>query len=134
MNFFEYLFCRLYWWFTVVIKEKDIPVGSSVIGLSGFLLFSLVPFINVLYVLLYDSYKVNDNPLGNNLYFAIILVIILINYFYFNKQRYKKLLLAFDKISKKEKKKKDIYCIIYIVSLIVVNTLLVAYFRSKNLQ
>lgn len=36
MNFFEYLYCRLYWWNTEVIKEKDIPVYYSIMGIAVF--------------------------------------------------------------------------------------------------
>ncbi len=133
MKFFDYLFCRLYWWFTVIIKEKDIPIGSSVIGLSNFQCFTIFPIYIITCSLIYHSYSIK-NILGINPFFVIIGIFILINYFHFNKTRYKKLLSTFNKMSPKEKKKKDIFCIVYIVSIIVVNTLLMIYFRSKNLQ
>ena len=43
MNFFEYLYCRLYWWNTEVIKEKEMPVYYSIMGISVFHGFSILP-------------------------------------------------------------------------------------------
>jgi hypothetical protein len=51
MNFFDYLFCRLYWWNTQIIKETDILVVYCVFGLSAFQTFSIMPIYMSLYVL-----------------------------------------------------------------------------------
>ena len=42
MNFFEYLFCRLYWWNTEVIKEKVTPLFYSILGLSVFHTYTII--------------------------------------------------------------------------------------------
>ena len=50
MNFFEYLFCRLYWWNTKIVKEKEMPVYYSIMGISVFHGFSVIPIFGILYV------------------------------------------------------------------------------------
>ena len=64
MNFFEYLFCRLYWWNTEVIKERSTPVFRSIVGLAVFHGFSAIPIFGVLYVLIYNSYYIDKTFLG----------------------------------------------------------------------
>ena len=132
MNFFEYLFCRLYWWNTQIIKEKDIPIVYSISGLAMFQTLSIFPIYCILYVLLFDSYHIKGT-IGLNPFLIIGIIIIFINYLYFRKPKYPILLKKFKDIPKEQKRKKDILCIIYIVSLLVVNVLFFIYFRSKNL-
>ena len=62
-------------------------------------------------------------------YYSVI--VLAIDFLYFrNKQPI--LYKQFKKIPKQKKKRMDVLCIIYIVSIIVVNTLFTIYFRSKN--
>ena len=133
MNFFEYLFCRLYWWYTQIIKEKDVPFSYSIIGLSVFQGFTVIPFYGIAYVHLFKSYYVKD-ILGINPLLIIMLIVIGINCLYFKKPRYIDLLKKFDKISKAKKKKMDIFCIVYIVAIIVINVLITIWFRSHNVS
>ena len=132
MNFFEYLFCRLYWWNTKIIKEDVAPIMYSISGLSMFQTLSIFPIYCILYVLLFDSYLIKGT-LGINPFLAIGIIVIFINSLYFKKAKYTVLLKKFDKVPKEKKKRTDIYCIIYIVAIIVVNVLFVIYFRGKNL-
>ena len=60
MNFFEYFFCRFYWWNTEVIKEKVTPLFYSILGLSVFHTYTIVPLYCILYVLIYDSFYLED--------------------------------------------------------------------------
>ena len=79
MNFFEYLFCRLYWWNTVVIKEEVTPLFYSILGLSVFHTYTIVPLYNIAFVLIYKTYYLEE-ILALSPYFIIniIRVIILI--------------------------------------------------------
>jgi hypothetical protein len=118
MNFFDYLFCRLYWWNTQIIKEKDIPVGYSVIGLSVFQTYSIAPIYELLYVLKIctgDLSILNMNP-----FLLINAIILIVNYFYlkYEKDRYKVLLKKISKMTKNDKTKLDIFCITYILDII----------------
>jgi hypothetical protein len=131
MNFFEYLFCRLYWWNTQIIKEKDIPVVYSITGLSVFHGFSIIPLYGLMHIFIFKSFYIND-ILGIDSFLLIGIIVFLIDYLYF-KPKYPVLLKKFEKIPKEQKKKKDILCIVYIVTIIVVNVLFTIYFRSKNL-
>ncbi len=131
MNFFEYLFCRLYWWNTVVIKEKVTPLFYSILGLSVFHTYTIVPLYCILYVLIYDSFYLED-ILNLSPFVIINIIFFIIDLIFFrNKQRV--LYKRFKEISKQEKKRKDVLCIVYITSIIVVNTFFLLYFRSKNL-
>ncbi len=133
MNFFEYLFCRLYWWNTKIIKENVTPVLYSITGLSVFHGFTIIPFYGIIYVYLFKSYYIED-ILGVNPFLIIGIIVLIIDYLYFKKPRYKVLLKKFEKIPKEEKKKKDILCIIYIATIIIVNILLTIYFRAHNVK
>ena len=64
MNFFEYLFCRLYWWNTKIVKEKEMPVYYSIMGISVFHGFSVIPIFGILYVLIFDSFYIKDTAIG----------------------------------------------------------------------
>ena len=131
MNFFEYLFCRLYWWNTVVIKEEVTPLFYSILGLSVFHTYTIVPLYCILYVLIYDSFYLED-ILNLSPFVIINIIFFIIDLIFFrNKQRV--LYKQFIKIPKQEKKRKDVLCIVYITSIIVVNTFFLLYFRSKNL-
>ena len=131
MNFFEYLFCRLYWWNTKIVKEKEMPVYYSIMGISVFHGFSVIPIFDVLYLWIFNSYHIEKFIFGLNPYLTIGVVALGIDFFYFrNKQPI--LYKQFKKIPKQKKKRMDVLCIIYIVSIIVVNTLFTIYFRSKN--
>ena len=132
MNFFEYLFCRLYWWNTKIVKEKEMPVYYSIMGISVFHGFSVIPIFDVLYLWIFNSYHIEKFIFGLNRYLTIGVVALGIDFLYFrNKQTV--LYKQFKKIPKQKKKRMDILCIIYIASIIVVNTLSMFYFRSKNL-
>ncbi len=130
MNFFEYLFCRLYWWNTEVIKEKVTPLFYSILGLSVFHTYTIVPLYNIAFVLIYKTYYLEE-ILALSPYFIINIIFFIIDLIYFrNKQPI--LYKQFKKIPKQKKKRIDALCIIYIASIIVVNTLFMFYFRSKN--
>ena len=130
MNFFEYLFCRLYWWNTVVIKEEVTPLFYSILGLSVFHTYTIVPLYNIAFVLIYKTYYLEE-ILALSPYFIINIIFFIIDLIYFrNKQPI--LYKQFKMIPKQKKKRMDVWCIIYIVSIIVVNTLFMFYFRSKN--
>jgi hypothetical protein len=133
MNFFEYLFCRIYWWNTQIIKEKDIPIVYSITGLSVFQGFSIIPFYNVIYICIYKSFYIKD-ILNISPYLLIGIIVLTIDYLYFKKPRYIILLKKFNKIPKAQKKKKDILCIIYIAILIIVNVWFTIYIRSYNVS
>ena len=117
MNFFEYLFCRLYWWNTEVIKERSTPVFRSIVGLAVFHGFSAIPIFGVLYVLIYNSYYIDKTFLGMSPFLIIVIIAMIINFLYFRKKQ-RVLYKQFKNIPKQEKKRKDVLCIIYIVSII----------------
>jgi hypothetical protein len=130
MIFFDYLFCRLYWWNTQIIKEKDIPVGYSVVGLSVFQACTVLPIYMLLY---YFKVWTGDYDILNiDPGFVFVTIIIIANYFYFKKERYTVLLKKFDKMQKSIKRKIDILCIVYILMIIISNVVIVIVYRAEN--
>jgi ABC-type Fe3+ transport system permease subunit len=135
MNFFEYLFCRLYWWNTQIIKEDIVPIFYSIIGLSAFQTYTIFPLYAMIYSLCFHSYHVGY-ILGRNVNICLVIttIVVIINFIYFKKQKYKILQKKFNKIPKEQKRKKDILCIVYIVTIVVVNIFFVVYFRAHNVS
>jgi len=131
MIFFEYLFCRLYWWNTEIIKEKNTPVFYSIAGLSVFHTYTIVPLYSIIYVLIYKTYFLEE-ILTLSPFVIINIIVFIIDFIYF-KNKQSVLYKRFKEISKQEKKRKDVFCIIYIVSIIIVNVLISNYLRSKNM-
>lgn len=131
MNFFEYLFCRLYWWNTHIIKENIVPIFYATIGLTVFQSFSLIPLYDYIYVYLYKSFNIRD-VWGIRPYYIICTSVLLINYIYFRRARYTVLFQKFKGFPEKEKKKRDIYCVIYIILIFIVNILTSIYFRQHT--
>ena len=70
-------------------------------------------------------------PVNSTIVIANIIVFI-IDFIYF-KNKQSVLYKRFKEISKQKKKRKDVFCIIYIVSIIIVNVLISNYLRSKNM-
>jgi hypothetical protein len=132
MNFSKYLFCRLYWWNTKIIKEKDIPIFYSITGLSVFHGFSIIPLYSIIHIFITKSFSFGK-IFGLKPFLVIGIIVFLIDLFYFSRNKYAILLKEFEKIPKEQKKKKDMLCIAYIVSIIVINILFFIYFRSQNL-
>lgn len=131
MNFFEYLYCRLYWWNTEKIKEKNTPVFYSIAGLSVFHTYTIVPLYSIIFVLIYKTYSLEE-ILTLSPFVIINIIVFIIDFIYF-KNKQSVLYKRFKEISKQEKKRKDVFCIIYIVSIIIVNVLISNYLRSKNM-
>ena len=133
--FFEYLFCRCYWWFSQIVLERKYIDHRyhSVIGLALFQTYSIVPLYALMNVLFLKSFHL-AKIFGINPFLIIGIVVAIIDFIYFNKKRCTVLWKQFKKIPKKEKKKKDIYCILYITIIIIVNTILFIYFRFQNLK
>ena len=132
MNFFEYIFCRLYWWNTQIIKEKVTPTSYSISGLAMFHTLSVFPIFDIIYVFLFRSFHI-EKILGIHPFFIIAVIIFILNYLYFRKKKCTALLKQFEKIPKEQKRKKDILCIVYIATIIIVNVLFTIYFRKQNL-
>jgi len=112
MIFFEYLFCRLHWISTEIVKEKDTPRAASIFGLSAYQGFTIVPLYDITYVFLFKSHYIED-VLGINPYLIIGVIVLVINIFYFNyKSKYAVLLEKFKNMPIRKRKKRDILCII----------------------
>jgi len=113
MNFFEYLFCRLYWWNTKIIKENVAPIMYSISGLSMFQTLSVFPLYCIFYVFLFKSYYISGT-LGFNPFLVIGVIVIVINILYFNKFRKYPVLLKNSIKFPKKRRKKWIFYVLFI--------------------
>ena len=128
MSFFEYLFCRLYWW----KEEKDVDIWRSTLVLSLLQSMNIIPLYSIFYAFLFKSYYIKD-VLGVNPLLIIGVIVLIINILHFRKRRYTALFKKLKKIPKEKRKRMDIYCIIYVLTTLVVLFLLMSYFGNKNL-
>jgi hypothetical protein len=131
MNFFDYLFCRLYW---CVIKRSIIPVVSGIFFLSAFQTYTVMPIyvsLHIFNICRDDLALFNMNP-----FLLVNTVILIADYFYFKYKtdRYKVLLKKFDKMKKNVKIKSDILCIIYIVMIIISNVIVFIVYRTQYIS
>ncbi len=111
-KFFNHLFYRIYWWNMTIVKEKDFPVFSSLLGISIFqiLNISTVIFVFLLYVL--------KDPMAYPKWVHLILMflILILDYFiYIHKGKYKEIIKESENETKEALRKKDIYSIIYLL-------------------
>ena len=112
VRFFDYLFYRVYWWNCKIVKEKELPLFSTFMGVSVF------HGINVSTVYFFLLYLIDDIQFNNKWIYSLLLCLILLfDYvFYFKSQRYKKIInVYFIDISKSNRLIKDIILIIYII-------------------
>lgn len=111
-KFFNHLFYRIYWWNKVIVKEKDFPVFSSLLGISIFhiLNISTLIFIYLVYVL--------KDPMAYPKWVHLILMfaVLVLDYFiYIHKGRYKEIIKVSEGETKKSLKTKDFISISYIL-------------------
>ena len=111
LRFSNHLFYRIYWWNVRVVKEKDLPLFSALLGISIFhiLNFSAVVFAYYIFVLkdvqLYPKW----------LHILFMLLILTIDYFVFvHNGRYKKL-ISKNVVSDKKFQKLDFVIILYLI-------------------
>ena len=129
MNLFDYMYCRLYWWNTKMIKEKETPSFYSIVGLSVFQSFGIIPIMDVCGIFVWDSTYVNAILSVPHLYLILGVIILVIDSIYYNKERRKRLYFMFANLVVGKKKKLDIFCLLYIVIIVVLNVLLSNYMR-----
>ena len=135
--FFEYLFCRHYWWFSQIALDRKYidPTFHSILAMSVIHGWCIIPIYNLFYLFLYKSYYV-DNIFGVkvNPYLFIGIIVTLIDFIYFNRKRRTVLWEQFKKMSKKEKRRKDIIVIVIVIIIIIINVSITVLFRSQNLK
>lgn len=111
-NFFNHLFYRIYWWNRNIVKEKHLPIFSTLLG------FSILRILNLtILIFIFLVYYVK-NPLVYPKWLHIILMVVflIIDYFnYIHNKYYIKIISQAENESKKEKKEKDIIIFIYLI-------------------
>jgi len=131
MNFFNYLFYRLYWLQTSILKEKDVPLFFAVLELSvlqGLNIIFIIEFF--LFYILGLSFQLNKE-----IYIIIGLITFIIDFIYYKrKNRYRKIFKYFDQIEKKNKFIKDIFILIYVILTFILMIWLASEIREININ
>ncbi len=131
MNLFDYMYCRLYWWNTKMLKEKETPSFYSIVGLSVFQSFGIIPIVDACGIFVWGSTYVNAILSVSHLYLILGLIILVVDSIYYDKERRKRLYLIFINLIVDKKKKLDVFCLLYIIIIVVLNVLLSNYMRLK---
>ena len=129
MIFFNYLFYRLYWWNTKIIKETTVPVFYASIGLATFQGLNFISFYFLFSVYIFNNYNTSKEMtmlLGG--------IICLFNLLYYGiNKRYLKIIKTNEFKSVKEKRKKDFFCILYILFTILLSIFTVVIGHEHNI-
>jgi hypothetical protein len=119
---FYHLFYRVYWWNIKVIKEKDFPVLSAYLFVSGLMSINVISLLSILLVFIIKDPQAA--PIWNP--WIIILITFLPNYFFFiHKKKYKDIIDNSQNLDKVEKRKRDIAILIYILLTFIILILVV---------
>lgn len=119
---FYHLFYRVYWWNIKVIKEKDFPVLSAYLFVSGLMSINVISLLSILLVFIIK------NPQGAPIWnpWVIIPITFLPNYFFFiHKKKYKDIIDNSQSLGKVEKRKRDIAILMYILLTFIIMILVV---------
>lgn len=109
---FDHLFYPIYWWNQNVVKERSLPVFSSLLGVSVFKVLNISTLI-FSFLLLYTK-DIKDYPKW--LYVLMMLAVLITNYFiYIHKRRYKEIIEESKNQGKQKLRRKDIILVIYII-------------------
>ena len=119
---FYHLFYRVYWWNIKVIKEKDFPVLSAYLFVSGLMSINVISLLSILLAFIIKNPQ--EAPIWNP--WVIILITFLPNYFFFiHKKKYKDIIDNSQSLNKVEKRKRDIAILMYILLTFIILILVV---------
>src|SRR5690625_3233146 len=111
-KFFNHLFYRIYWWNKTIVKEKDFPVFSSLLGISVFHILNISTLIFIILVYIFKNPMVYPKWIHLIIMFAVLVL----DYFiYIHKKRYKEIIKSSENETKISLKRKDYFSLIYII-------------------
>lgn len=109
---FDHLFFRVYWWNYYIVKQGDLSLFSTLIGISIFKVLNISVIIFSIYIYLIK----NIHSYPKLVHIIIMIFILIIDYLvYFYKGRYKLILNAAKHIENSELKRRDIIVVGYII-------------------
>lgn len=110
---FYHLFYRIYLWNIKVIKEKDFPVFSAYLFVTGMIGINLM---SLTYIYLVFIIK-DPRALPSWEHWIFIVITVIPTYFIFlHKKKFKKILDDSEKLSKLEKRKRDVAIFVYLLA------------------
>lgn len=111
-DMFDHLFYRFYWWNLNVVKERQLPIFSSFLGVS---IFKVLNISTLIFTFLLLCVK------GNSVYpkwlhALMMLAMLIVDYFiYIHKGQYKEIIERSKNLEKEKLRKKDIIIIVYMI-------------------
>lgn len=112
IKLFDYLFFRVFWWNESIVKEKGMPILSTIIGVALFPYLNLLTLLYTIILLRYDGLPILPKW---SIVLIGIFVVVSVYYGLVFKRDYKEIIKENKAYSKKEKTKKDIVIISYII-------------------
>ena len=114
--FFDYIFYRIYWWNTKVIKQKESPFFYTIAGVSALHIINTTTIIIGIYLLFNKS--ISHYP---KLFQIVIMIFILCfcYYYYIHKSNNEEIIAYFKSLDSKKIKRLNIWLIIFIVLKII---------------
>ena len=114
--FFDYLFYRIYWWNTKVIKQKESPFFYTIAGVSAFYIINNTTIIISIYLLFNKS--ISHYP--KLIQIAIMIFILCYCYYYYmHKRDREEIITYFKSLDPKKIKRLNFWLIIYIILTII---------------
>ncbi|AWI25515.1 hypothetical protein HYN49_06175 [Flavobacterium pallidum] len=110
--FLYHFFYRMYWWNTQIVKEKNFPVFSALLGVSVFTMLNITTIIFAYLVF------VLKNPLAYPKWLHIIVsaFALVLNYFiYVHKKKYLSILKTMSEVAKSKIRVRDALSTLYIL-------------------
>ncbi len=128
LRFSNHLFYRIYWWNVHIVKEKDLPLLSALLGTS---IFHILNFSAVIFA--FYTFVLKDVQLYPKwLHILFMFLILTIDYFLFvHNGRYKKV-ISKNVVSDKKFQKLDFVIILYLIFTFAV--LVFTMIKGKELQ
>lgn len=130
VGLFKYLFYRVYWWNTSIIKNESYPLFGAVVGVSFFQVFNIM-FVSdfILYIFLErrDLVVQQDRIIG----IIIVTIVLALNGFYFHK-KYATIIEKAKKLEASNKRLMDVFVLIYI-TMTLMTTIGLAYMIRNNI-
>jgi len=111
-KFFNHLFYRIHWWNVKIVKDKDLPIFSTLMGFSVFIIINLSTIIFAFYIFIWK------NPLDypKIVHFIIMVSVVVINYLIFiHNRKYIQILEMAKSVEKKRIHLNDKLTILYII-------------------
>lgn len=127
--FLDYLFYKIYWWNTKIIKQKDSPFFYSIMGLSAFYI------VNYTTIIFFALLLINGNILIYPKWIQIVVMSIIVcycYYYYMHKRDRYRIIQYFEGLNAIKIKRLNLSLVIFIILTVVCHIGIVIYIKELN--